>query len=116
MSFFKATLSIFSNSFSGTFPADGEPISVNLMRACAAVRGSKWEDIGIFLISSSALEEIRKSYGGDSVRMFKVLEVWNLAKSPTVSQLLACFEEEHIGVNRRHIKTKYEELSRTMFK
>ena len=100
--------------FSGTFPADEEPVSVNLMRACAAVRGSKWEDIGIFLIDLGDLEEIRKSYGGDGVRMIKVLEAWKLEKYPTVGQLLACFEE--VGVDRHTIQTKYEELCRTLFK
>ena len=80
------------------------------MRACAAVRGSKWEDIGIFLISSEALEEIRKTYGGSTTRMFKVLETWKLVESPTVGQLLGHFEE--VGVNRYHIIEKYEERAK----
>ena len=74
------------------------------------MRGSKWEEIGIFLISSEALEQIRKSYGGDSVRMFKILEAWNMAESPTVGQLLGHFEE--VGVNRCHIIKKYEERAK----
>ena len=74
------------------------------------MRGSKWKDIGIFLISLEALEEIGKSYGGDGVRMLKVLESWSIAESPTVGQLLGHFEE--VGVNRCHIKAKYEERSK----
>ena len=78
------------------------------MRACAKVRGSKWEEIGVFLISSEDLDEIRKSYGGNSVRMFKVLETWKLVKSPRVGQLLKWFKE--VGVDRSNIKEKYLEL------
>ena len=74
------------------------------------MRGSKWEDIGIFLISPEVLEEIRKSYGGNGVRMFKILEAWNMAESPTVGQLLGNFEE--VGVNRCHIIKKYEERAK----
>ena len=78
------------------------------MRACAAVKGSKWEEIGVLLIGSEDLDDIRKAYGGNLVRMFQVLESWNTAKSPTVGQLLMWFEE--VGVNRCHIKRKYDEL------
>ena len=78
------------------------------MRTCAAFKGSKWEDIGIYLISLEDLDDIRKSYGGNGVHMFKVLESWNTAESPNVGELLKWFEE--VGVNRNHIKRKYEEL------
>ena len=80
------------------------------MRACAALKGSKWEEIGGFLITLDNLDEIRRSYAhsGNVVRMLKVLDLWNTAKSPTVGQLLMLFEE--VGVNRCHIRRKYEEL------
>ena len=38
--------------------------------------------------------------------MFKILEAWTLAKSPTVGQLLRLFEE--VGVDRSNIEEKYE--------
>ncbi|XP_065830441.1 death-associated protein kinase dapk-1-like isoform X2 [Oscarella lobularis] len=97
-------------SAKSTFPADEESITVNLMRACAALKGSKWEEIGGFLITLDNLDEIRRSYAhsGNVVRMLKVLDLWNTAKSPTVGQLLMLFEE--VGVNRCHIRRKYEEL------
>ena len=98
----------FNYFFSGAFPADDELVSLDLLRACAAVKGSKWEDIGVFLIGSDDLDDIRRAYGGNVVRMFKVLESWNMAKSPSVGQLLAWFEE--VGVNRSHIERKYNEL------
>ena len=82
----------------------------DVMRACAAVKGSKWEDIGVFLgINSDDLEEIRDSTRSVVSRMFKVLKSWSeQAKSPTVGKLLRWFEE--VGVNRRLIKTKFNEL------
>ena len=72
------------------------------------MRGSKWEELGFLLISFEDLEEIRKLYGGNSVRMFKVLDTWKLAKSRTVGQLLKWFKK--VGVDRCNIEEKYEEL------
>ncbi|XP_065839231.1 death-associated protein kinase 1-like isoform X3 [Oscarella lobularis] len=97
-----------------TFPADDDLLSEDLIKACAAVKGSKWEEIGCLLLSFEKVEDIRKPYGGNFVHMIKVLEAWNTAKSPTVGQLLAAFEA--VGVNGCHIKKKYEELRRTVFK
>ena len=79
------------------------------MRACAAVKGSKWEDISVFLgISLDTLQEIRDSTPSVVLRMFKVLKSWSeKANSPTVGKLLKWFEE--VGVNRRLIKMKFEE-------
>ena len=80
---------------------------MKLIQACAAVQGSKWEAISIY-ICPNALDDIRKSYGGNEVLMFKVLEAWKLEKSPTVGELLKWFKQ--VGVNRRTIEDKYEEL------
>ena len=93
---------------SGAFPADEDLVSIELIRACAALKGSKWEEVGVFLISMDHLDEIRKLYGGNTVRMVSVLESWSTAKSPTVGQLLKWFEQ--VGVNRSHIERKYDEL------
>ena len=84
------------------------------MKTCAAFKGSKWEDLGCLLLSLEEVEDIRKPYGGNSVHMRKVLEAWNAAEPRTVGQLIAAFEA--VGVNRFHIKKKYEELRRTVFK
>ena len=92
----------------GAFPANEELVSEDLIRVCAAVRGSKWEEVGIFLVSVEDLDEIRKAYGGNAIRMFRVLEAWKMRVSPTVGELLRWFEE--VGVNRVHIKKKYEQL------
>ena len=81
------------------------------MKACAAVKGSTWEDLGC-LFSVEEVEDICKSYGGNFVRMVKVLEAWKRAKSPTVGQLLAAFEA--VGVNACQIRKKYGELHRTV--
>ena len=62
----------------------------------------------MLLISLEDLEDIRKSYGGNSVRMLKVLDTWKLAKSRTVGQLLNWFKK--VGVDRTNIEEKYEEL------
>ena len=80
------------------------------MRACAAVKGSKWEEIGVYLITSEDLENIRlnSDAGGNFVRMFKVLDSWNVAKSPKVGELLHWFHQ--VSVGRTAIKMKYEEL------
>ena len=80
------------------------------MRACAAVKGSRWEDVGVLLgISLDDLQEIGDSTRGFVSRMFKVLKSWSeKADSPTVGKLLKWFEE--VGVNRRHIKMKFKEL------
>ena len=92
----------------GAFPADEDFVSIELIRACAAVKGSKWEEVGVYLLSVDDLDEICKSYGGNNVRMVRVLESWNTAKSPTVGQLLKWFEQ--VGVNRSYIERKYDEL------
>ena len=79
------------------------------MRTCAAVKGSKWEDIGVFLIDSDDLEVIHDSTRSVVSRMMKVLKSWReWKKSPTVGKLLKWFEE--VGVNRELIKTKFGEL------
>ena len=80
------------------------------MRACAAVKASKWEDIGVLLgISSDDLDEIRDSTPSKVSRMFKVLESWKKQDpSPTVGKLLA--RSKQVGVSRRAIVAKYEEL------
>ncbi|XP_065838981.1 death-associated protein kinase 1-like isoform X2 [Oscarella lobularis] len=94
---------------SDSFPSDDELVPDDVMRACAAVKGSKWEDISVFLgISLDTLQEIRDSTPSVVLRMFKVLKSWSeKANSPTVGKLLKWFEE--VGVNRRLIKMKFEE-------
>ena len=47
------------------------------MQACAVLKGSKWEEIAVYLCPD-ALDDIRKSHGGNVVFMFKVLETWKL--------------------------------------
>ena len=81
------------------------------MRTCAATKASKWEDIGVLLgISSDDLDEIRDSTRSKVSRMFKVLESWSkkAEHAPTVGKLLARFKQ--VGVSRRAINTKFEEL------
>ena len=92
------------------FPSDHEVVPDDVMRSCAAVKGSKWEEIGVLLgISLDNLKEIGDSTSSVVIRMFKVLKSWTeRAKSPTVGKLLKLFEE--VGVNRRLIKMKFDEL------
>ena len=79
-----------------------------LIKACADVNPSKWEDLGIFLdIPLTNLDEFRESTGSNFARMFRVLESWKKAsKSPTVGQLLS--KLELIRVNREAIREKFK--------
>ena len=81
------------------------------MKACAAVAGSKWEDVGIYLdVGSASCAEIRGSTSSYFTRTFKVLEFWKkAAKSPTVRQLLSTFRL--VGVSRKAIERKFEKIS-----
>ena len=79
------------------------------MTACSRVKGSLWEDIGACIgIDLNAIDEIRDITRSNTLRMKKVLDLWNAAESPTVGELLRWFKE--VGVNRTVIKTKYEDL------
>ena len=80
---------------------------MKLMQACAVLKGSKWEEIAVYLCPD-ALDDIRKSHGGNVVFMFKVLETWKLAKSRTVGELMKWFKQ--VGVDRSNIEEKYVEL------
>ncbi|XP_065838537.1 death-associated protein kinase dapk-1-like isoform X2 [Oscarella lobularis] len=94
-----------------SFPSDDELVPDDLMRTCAATKASKWEDIGVLLgISSDDIDEIRDSTRSKVSRMFKVLESWSkkAENAPTVGKLLARFKQ--VGVSRRAINTKFEEL------
>ena len=64
--------------------------SDDLLRACAASAGSKWESIGGLLIDPDVLEEIRESTRDMKTRLLKVLKAWkNASRSPpTVGRLL----------------------------
>ncbi|XP_065838506.1 death-associated protein kinase 1-like [Oscarella lobularis] len=101
-------------SVTNTFPADEEFVSEDLMKTCAAFKGSKWEDLGCLLVGLEKIKDIRKPYGGNLVHMLEVLEAWNTEKPRTVGQLLTAFEA--VGVNRSLIKKKYEELRGTVLK
>ena len=65
-------------------------VSDDLLRACAAAAGSKWESIGGLLIDPDVLEEIRESTRDIKTRLLKVLKAWkNASRSPpTVGRLL----------------------------
>ena len=91
------------------FPADEESVKDELMKACAAVDGSKWERVAIDLgISSNKQNDIKEFIHDHFLRMYKVLELWkNQSESPTVGKLLQCFDRCDIG--RRAIKEKFEE-------
>ncbi|XP_065845194.1 putative ankyrin repeat protein RF_0381 isoform X2 [Oscarella lobularis] len=91
-----------------SFPADDELVPDELVKACAIVTGSKWEDIGMLLgISDSDLDDVRGST--TLARMIKVLDLWRKREeSPTVGKLLRWFEQ--VDVNRRAIERKFDEL------
>ena len=94
---------------SGAFPRDSMSVSIELIRTCAVVAPSKWEDIGHLLIDSNTVDEIGERTRTNLSRMVKVLESWKLgAKAPTVGELLKWFEL--IGITRGVIETKYLEL------
>ncbi|XP_065838957.1 death-associated protein kinase 1-like isoform X3 [Oscarella lobularis] len=93
----------------GAFPRDSMSVSIELIRTCAVVAPSKWEDIGHLLIDSNTVDEIGERTRTNLSRMVKVLESWKLgAKAPTVGELLKWFEL--IGITRGVIETKYLEL------
>ncbi|XP_065839980.1 receptor-interacting serine/threonine-protein kinase 4-like isoform X2 [Oscarella lobularis] len=89
--------------------AHEETVSNDLMKACAAVGGSKWEDIAIALgISLDERKYVRDLTCTDFSRMFMVLEFWKKQTvSPTVGQLLYWFNE--FGINRRSIEEKLQQ-------
>ena len=83
-------------------------VSDDLLKACAASAGSKWESIGNFLIDD--VDEIRESTRDNKARLLKVLKAWKNASTslPTVGKLLKWFHE--VGIAERVIKEKYIEL------
>ena len=94
---------------SGSFPADDDVASVDLVKTCAVVAPTKWEEIGYLLTDPNTVEEIRERTNGNVSRMIKVLETWKLrAETPTVRELLKWFKE--VGVTHGAIKKKYLEL------
>ncbi|XP_065839213.1 death-associated protein kinase 1-like isoform X2 [Oscarella lobularis] len=95
-----------------SFPADDEPVSDALMKACASIDGSKWETLAIDLdISLNDRTNIGEFTRDNFARMFKVLELWKKqSRSSTVGQLLRSFRE-FIGISRRAIEKKFNELS-----
>ncbi|XP_065839216.1 death-associated protein kinase 1-like isoform X2 [Oscarella lobularis] len=97
---------------SGPFPADDEPVSNALMKACASIDGSKWETLAIALdISLNDRKDIGEFTRENFSRMFKVLELWKKqSTSSTVGQLLCAFRE-FCDISRRAIKKKFNELS-----
>ena len=90
------------------FPTDEAQVSDDLIKACALVKGSLWENLGVSSIDKNDLQYIREHIRHDYARMVEVLKLWNDAESLTVGQLLGWFEE--FGVNRSVIKSKYESL------
>ena len=114
---FPSGVRTFENSFSiilylGSFPADDEPVSNALMKACASIDGSKWETLAIALdISLNDRKDIGEFTRENFSRMFKVLELWKKqSTSSTVGQLLCAFRE-FCDISRRAIKKKFNELS-----
>ena len=94
---------------SGSFPADDDLVSIDLIKTCSLVAPSKWEEIGHFMIDSNTVEEISDRTKRNAPRMIKVLETWKLrAETPTVRKLLQWLKE--VGVTREAIKKKYLEL------
>ncbi|XP_065838518.1 heat shock 70 kDa protein 12A-like isoform X2 [Oscarella lobularis] len=92
-----------------SFPADDEEVSQDLIRACAFVKPSKWDEFGLSLgVSLADINEIGESTNSHISRMFRVLESWRLAKWPTVGQLLAKFET--FRVNRQAIESEFKKL------
>ncbi|XP_065830506.1 death-associated protein kinase 1-like isoform X2 [Oscarella lobularis] len=91
---------------SGIFPADEDLASAEFLTACAAVDGSKWEAVSIFLGTSlNDRHDIGEFTRDNFVRMFKVLELWTKqSASPTVGGLLRWFQQ--VGIARSAIKSK----------
>ena len=93
---------------SNQFPDDDELLSDKVITACSRVRGSLWEEIGACITDLNAIKQIREDTRSNTLRMKMVLDSWKTATQPTVGELLRWFEE--VGVNRRVIKMKYEDL------
>ena len=94
---------------SGLFPTDNDSVSADLVKTCAVVAPTKWEEIGCLLTDTNTVEEIRERTNGNVSRMIKVLETWKLrTEAPTVRKLLQWFKE--VGVTHGAIKKKYLEL------
>ena len=91
-----------------SFPTDDAPLSDDLIKACALVKGSLWQNLGVSLIKEDDLHYIREHFDHNYARMVEVLKLWNKAKSPKVGRLLAWFE--HFGVSRRVIQIQYNDL------
>ncbi|XP_065839335.1 death-associated protein kinase 1-like [Oscarella lobularis] len=93
----------------GLFPTDNDSVSADLVKTCAVVAPTKWEEIGCLLTDTNTVEEIRERTNGNVSRMIKVLETWKLrTETPTVRKLLQWFKE--VGVTHGAIKKKYLEL------
>ena len=92
------------------FPANEALVSSDLIRACALVKASLWENLGASLINEDDLQFIREHIRHDYARMVKVLTTWKKTNSPKVAELLGWFKQ--FDVSRRAIKEKYEERQR----
>ncbi|XP_065839117.1 death-associated protein kinase 1-like isoform X3 [Oscarella lobularis] len=101
-------LVIISGFTSDSFPTDDAPLSDDLITACALVKGSLWQNLGVSLIKEDDLLYIREKFDHNYARMVEVLKLWNKAESPKVGRLLAWFKK--FGVSRSSIESQYEDL------
>ncbi|XP_065842926.1 death-associated protein kinase 1-like isoform X2 [Oscarella lobularis] len=99
-----------TTSASGSFPADDDPVSDSLLKACAAVDGTDLDDMCMFFdIGDDDLHDICEKTKGIVARRFKALKLWKKReKAPKVSLLLGLFDQ--VGVGRHVIQKKYEQL------
>ncbi|XP_065839077.1 death-associated protein kinase 1-like [Oscarella lobularis] len=101
------------SSSSGPFPADDEPVSDKLIKACAAVEGTDLNDICLFFdINDDDLQDIREKSSGIVDRRFRVLSLWKKRAEapapPTVRVLLGLLRQMNIG--QLIVEKKYQAL------
>ena len=97
----------------GPFPADDEPVSDKLIKACAAVEGTDLNDICLFFdINDDDLQDIREKSSGIVDRRFRVLSLWKKRAEapapPTVRVLLGLLRQMNIG--QLIVEKKYQAL------
>ncbi|XP_065844346.1 death-associated protein kinase 1-like isoform X2 [Oscarella lobularis] len=96
---------------SGSFPANDEPVSDGLLKACAVVDDTDLGEICLhFHISGNERSNICEETKDVADRRFRALRLWKKRREeePKVSLLLGLFGQMNVG--RYIIQKKYEEL------